>query len=172
MNLEGHRVVSGWGGTRATQIIDADHVLDRFDGAKTSFVIDPHSVLVLGRASRPRCEPLPTSIAVSRLSLDQDLEDVQCRRRSWIEDHLHIACDARAGVAEEQHKGLPCPSSPRMSAHSISSAASSSKFLLQPSLLINSTSLLIRSSNRVSGGMSGSDLRSTRQGSPQQCQLL
>jgi hypothetical protein len=67
---------------------------------------------------------------------------------------------------------LPCPSSPRMSAHSISSAASSSKFLLQPSLLINSTSLLIRSSNRVSGGMSGSDLRSTRQGSPQQCQLL
>jgi hypothetical protein len=37
----------GWGGTRATQIIDADDVLDRFDGAKSSYGIDPHAVRVL-----------------------------------------------------------------------------------------------------------------------------
>jgi hypothetical protein len=31
-------------------------------------------------------------------------------RRSWSEDHLHIACDARAGVAEVKHEGLaPAP---------------------------------------------------------------
>jgi hypothetical protein len=36
----------GWGGTRATQIIDADDVLDRFDGAKSSYGIDPHAVRV------------------------------------------------------------------------------------------------------------------------------
>ena len=46
-----------------------------------------------------------------------------------------------------------CPSSPRMSAHRCS--RSLCKFLLQPSLLISSTSLLIRRSG-VSGGVSGS----------------
>jgi hypothetical protein len=98
-----------WGGTRATQITDVDDVLDRFDGAKRS------CGSALGTCSRvhsrPRCEPLPTSIALSgrppmRDPLTQDLEDVQCRRRSRSGDHLHISCDARAGNAQEEDEGL------------------------------------------------------------------
>ena len=53
-----------------------------------------------GRPTRPRCDPLPTSIAWSRQALMSG---------SWIEDQLHFACDARVGVADEQYKSWPAP---------------------------------------------------------------
>ena len=46
--LSGNRVeIPRWRSTRATQIIDTDHVLKRLDGAERSFCLDPYPVHAL-----------------------------------------------------------------------------------------------------------------------------
>jgi hypothetical protein len=71
-------------------------------------------------------------------------------------DHLHIAYDARAEVAEEEHEGLALPLV-------TADVGPISSVPLEPSLLIMSTSLLIRRTSVVLWRLERTDLRITRQ---------